>query len=67
MNVLVVTTRWHEVDEAVGASREKQLREDFSAYMLTSGSTMTRFHGTKDSAMVLASELMSQQTIVLEL
>ena len=66
-NVLLVTTRWNEVDEAVGASREKQLREDFWAYMLSKGSTMTRFHGTKDSAMVIASALMSKQTIVLEL
>ena len=66
-NVLLVTTRWNEVDEAVGASREKQLREDFWAYMLSNGSTMTRFHGTKDSAMVIVSELMSKQTIVLEL
>lgn len=66
-NVLLVTTRWNELDEAVGASREKQLREDFWAYMLGNGSTMTRFHGTKDSAMVIASELMSKQTIILEL
>ena len=66
-NVLLVTTRWNEVDETVGASREKQLREDFWAYMLSNGSTMKRFHGTKDSAMVIASELMSKQSIVLEL
>ena len=66
-NVLLVTTRWNEVDETIGASREKQLREDFWAYMLSNGSTMKRFHGTKDSAMVIASELVSKQAIVLEL
>ena len=55
------------MDEAVGASREKQPRKDFWAYMLSNGSTMMRFHGIKDSAMVIASELMSKQTIVLEL
>lgn len=66
-NVLLVTTRWNELEEPVGASREKQLRDDFWAYMLSNGSTMTRFHGTRDSAMVIASELMSKQTIVLEL
>ena len=66
-NVLLVTTRWNEVDEAVGASREKQLRDGFWAYMLSNDSTMMRFHGTKESAMVIASVLMSKQTIVLDL
>ena len=66
-NVLLVTTRWNEVDEAVGASREKELRETFWAYMLSNGSTMTRFYGNRDSAVGIASQLMSKQNIVLEL
>ena len=53
--------------KTVGNSREKQLRKDFWAYMPSNGSNMTRFNDTKDSAMVVSSELMSKQTIVLEL
>ena len=66
-NVLLVTTRWNEVDEAVGASREKELRESFWAYMLSKESTMTRFYGTRDSATAIASQLMSKSGIVLEI
>ena len=66
-NVLLVTTRWNEIKEADGAAREKQLREDFWAYMLGNGSTMTRFNSTRESAMVIVSKLVSKQTIVLEL
>ena len=66
-NVLLVSTRWNEVDEALGASREQQLRDKFWAYMLGNGSTMTRFYGNRESAMGIASQLMSRQNIVLEL
>lgn len=66
-NVLLVTTRWNEVDEGLGASREKELRESFWAYMLNKGSTMTRFYGNKDSATAIASQLVSKQGIVLEI
>ncbi|KAF3039397.1 gTPase, IMAP member 8 [Didymella heteroderae] len=30
-NVLLVTSRWHEIDEATGADRERQLKEKFWA------------------------------------
>ena len=66
-NVLLVSTRWNEVDEALGASREQQLRDNFWAYMLSSGSTMARFYGNRESAVGIASQLMSRQSIVLEL
>ncbi|KAL8838118.1 MAG: hypothetical protein Q9170_002259 [Blastenia crenularia] len=66
-NVLLVTTRWNEVDEAVGANREKELRESFWAYMLAKGSTMTRFYGSRDSATAIASQLLSKNSIVLEI
>lgn len=66
-NVVLVSTRWNEVDEAVGALREQQLRDDFWAYMLGHGSTMARFHGNRDSAIGIASQLVSRQSIVLEL
>ena len=66
-NVLLVTTRWNEVDEGLGASREKELRESFWAYMLNKGSTMTRFYGNKDCATAIASQLVSKRGIVLEI
>jgi len=66
-NVLLVSTRWHEVDEALGASREGQLREEFWAYMLGHGATMTRFYGDRDSAIGIASQLVSKTTIMLEI
>ncbi|KAL8668800.1 MAG: hypothetical protein Q9168_006581 [Polycauliona sp. 1 TL-2023] len=66
-NVLLVTTRWSEVDESIGASREKELRESFWAYMLGNGSTMTRFYGNRDSATAIASQIISKRSIVLEI
>ena len=66
-NVLLVTTRWNEVEETLGASREQELREDFWSYMLSHGSTMARFRGDRDSAFVLAAQLVSQRSIVLDL
>ena len=66
-NVVLVSTRWNEVDEATGATREQQLRDDFWAYMLGHGSTLARFYGNRDSAIGIASQLVSRQTIVLEL
>ena len=66
-NVLLVSTRWNELDEAVGAAREKRLRDDFWAFMLSNGSTMARFHGDRDSAIGIASQLISRQSIILEL
>ena len=66
-NVLLVTTRWNEVDETLGASREQQLRDNFWAYMLGNGSTMARFYGNRESAVGISSQLMSRQNIVLEI
>lgn len=66
-NVILVTTRWNEVEESLGASREQQLRDNFWAYMLNNGSTMARFYGDRDSAIGMASQLVSQRGIVLEI
>lgn len=66
-NVLLVTTRWNDVDEALGADREKQLRQKFWAYMLSNGSTMTRFYGDKHSAKAITSQLISKRGIILEI
>ena len=66
-NVLLITSRWHEVDPVLGSDRERQLREKFWAYMLKKGSRMSRFHGDRDSAIALISQLLSRDAVVLEL
>jgi hypothetical protein len=66
-NVLLVTSRWSDVDQGTGSSRERQLKEKFWAYMLGRGSNMSRFHGDRDSAIGLVSQLISKDPVVLEL
>ncbi|KAF4419188.1 P-loop containing nucleoside triphosphate hydrolase [Fusarium acutatum] len=55
-NVLLVTSRWNDIDEAKGAARERQLRETFWAYMIARGSCIARFHGDYHSAHEMINE-----------
>ena len=66
-NVLLITSRWAEVDQATGSDRERQLKEKFWAYMIARGSNMSRFHGDRDSAVALASQLICKDTVILGL
>jgi phosphoribosylamine-glycine ligase len=66
-NVLLITSRWTEVDQALGSDRERQLKEKFWSYMLSKGSNMSRFHGDRDSGVSLISQLLCKDTVVLEL
>lgn len=66
-NVLLVTSRWDDVDPATGADRERQLREQFWAYMLGRGSVMTRFYGDRNNAVTVASQLLVKDSVVLAL
>lgn len=66
-NVVLATTRWHEVDQETGSSREQELREQFWAYMLGHGSRMSRFYGDRGSAVGILSQLLSSEPVVLEL
>ncbi|RMJ13422.1 hypothetical protein BHE90_005752 [Fusarium euwallaceae] len=66
-NVLLVTSRWGEVDEVTGADRERELRERIWAFMLGRGSCMSRFHGDRSSAVTLASQLLVKDPVVLRL
>jgi hypothetical protein len=43
------------------------LKDKFWAYMLARGSNMSRFHGDRDSAIALVSQLLCKDPIVLEL
>lgn len=66
-NVLLVTSRWAEVDLGTGAERERQLKEKFWAYMLGHGSNISRFHGDRPSAVSLISQLLQRDSVVLQL
>lgn len=68
-NVLLMTSRWDDkgFDAALGAQREQELRDQFWAYMLENGSTIGRFHGDRDSALALASQLLYKKPVVLDL
>ncbi|KAK2769812.1 hypothetical protein CKAH01_15007 [Colletotrichum kahawae] len=66
-NVLLVTSRWNEVEEETGADREHQLRDEFWAYMLAHGSCVSRFHGDRPSAISLVSQLLMKDSVVLRL
>lgn len=66
-NVMLVTTRWSEVDKSIGAQREEELRTNFWKFMLEFGSTMARYHGDQDSAVAIASQLLQRDTVILDL
>lgn len=66
-NVMLVTTRWDGTPRELGLARERELAEDFWQDMTAHGATMSRFYGDKSSAMVLASQLVSRPSIVLQL
>ncbi|KAJ8123974.1 hypothetical protein ONZ43_g198 [Nemania bipapillata] len=66
-NVILVTSRWSEVEESTGARREHELREGFWAYMLGHGSSLSRYHGDRESARAIASQLLLKQTVLLRI
>jgi len=47
--VLLVTTMWNEVDQAVGTSREQQIRANYWESPTTNRATMARFDDKTDS------------------
>lgn len=66
-NVFLCTTRWDQVEEHDGASRENRLREHFWAYMISKGSTMMRSYGDRESAVAMVSQLLGSASIVLDI
>ena len=48
--VILGTTNWGEIDEAVGTRREQELGETFWKDMTSRGSEIRRFHKTQSSA-----------------
>jgi hypothetical protein len=49
-NIVLTTTMWDVVDKETGEAREGELRDKFWGGMITRGSTITRFEGTRNSA-----------------
>ncbi|KDQ53006.1 hypothetical protein JAAARDRAFT_39718 [Jaapia argillacea MUCL 33604] len=49
-DVLLVTTMWGDIDEAVGSLREKELRDLYWRSMICCGSQVVRFRYTQQSA-----------------
>jgi hypothetical protein len=49
-NIILATTKWGNIDEAVGRRREQQLSETYWKRMLLRGSRMARFMDTRESA-----------------
>jgi hypothetical protein len=47
--VLLVTTMWNEVDQAVGTNREQQIRAHYWESATTNRATMARFEAKTDS------------------
>ncbi|KAJ4398853.1 hypothetical protein N0V91_009904 [Didymella pomorum] len=66
-NVLLITSRWEGIEPSVGAERERQLKDNFWAYMVGRGSNISRFHGDRDSAITLVSQLLCREKVVLQL
>jgi hypothetical protein len=66
-NVILASTRWDKVTESEGADRENRLRGHFWSYMISHGSTMTRFYGDRDFAHAMVSQLLGSGNIVLDI
>ncbi|GAP91960.2 putative p-loop containing nucleoside triphosphate hydrolase protein [Rosellinia necatrix] len=66
-NVVLVTSRWGDVDESTGAARERELREQFWAYMLGHGSSLCRYHGDSGSARAITAQILVKENVLLQL
>ena len=67
-NVLLTTTRWSNVDQAQGESREGELREGkFWGGLIAEGASIARFMGTRESGLELIDKLMGYQPKLLDI
>ncbi|PKS11746.1 hypothetical protein jhhlp_001735 [Lomentospora prolificans] len=66
-SVLLTTSGWSGMDEETGSRREGELRDGFWAYTLGRGAHMSRFHGTRDSAIMLISQLLRKKPVILKM
>lgn len=66
-NVILATTQWSKLKESEGASRENDLRSNFWGPLLAKGSHMARYHGDRESAVGIISQLLGKKGVVLEI
>lgn len=66
-SVMVVTSRWDRVEEDMGSRRETYLRKMFMPDLLSKGSTMGRFYGSRECAVALVSQLLAKKPTRLRL
>lgn len=66
-SVMVVTSRWDRVEEDMGSRREAYLRKTFMPDLLSKGSTMGRFYGSRKCAVALVSQLLAKKPTSLRL
>ncbi|KAF2110482.1 P-loop containing nucleoside triphosphate hydrolase protein [Lophiotrema nucula] len=67
-NVTLVTTMWDQLkDEAVGYSRDQELRNDFWSMMEDQGSQITTFDGSHEQAESIVLQLLGKPPVTLQL
>ena len=65
-NVLLVTTKWGEVDPAIGEKREKDLRNIYWKEMMQGGATMARFEPTLTSTSTILDIILRKPPICVQ-
>ena len=65
-NVLLVTTKWGEVDPAIGEKREKDLRNIYWKEMVQSGATMARLEPTLTSTSTILDIILRKPPICVQ-
>jgi hypothetical protein len=58
-NVIIVTTMWDEVDEAIGTEREKHLKSTCWKAMIDQGTKTVRYRNTADSAWTIMDDYLT--------
>jgi GTP-binding protein EngB required for normal cell division len=66
-NVLLVTSKWDQVDAAVGETREAELRDDYWRLLISMGAQTRRHRGTPQSAQDIARSLCANTPFYLQL
>ncbi|KXX72832.1 Ribosome-recycling factor, partial [Madurella mycetomatis] len=66
-SVLLTTSGWTCKNRDACASRERELRDGFWAYMVHQGSRISRFYGDQASATMIVSQLLMKKPVVLEM
>jgi hypothetical protein len=67
-NVVLLTTFWDLLDDrSIGARRQQELRDNFWSEMISKGSQVRQFDGSRDMAEALVIRLIDKKSIVLQI